>query len=224
MDGQRKTAAPSTTTRMLATVFVLSSILIADQLYRLSVLSKPAADDASTNVMPMNEGGRRRRRRAYREHETNSNRSNDKLVANTTMQLLDHKGNDAMNRTQQLKRRRRNNNNATTMVRNNNNRIINSAEGDKFWMIDNSPPLPWSLPKVPAVRKSSVEFMEELNALKRRNNIALPWEVHDDATNTTTGSSSLTLPTPIFILNLPKTGESCFKLTGNLMTCLMHIS
>jgi hypothetical protein len=66
--------------------------------------------------------------------------------------------------------------------------------------IDNSPPLPWSLPEVPAVQKTSKEFMEEVAELKRKQNIPLPWE------STNADSDELKLPTPIFILNLPKSG------------------
>ena len=56
-------------------------------------------------------------------------------------------------------------------------------------------PLPWSLPN--RIRKtvppqSSVEFMNELDGLKRSLNISLPW---DDRSS---------LPTPIISLNLPK--------------------
>lgn len=53
-------------------------------------------------------------------------------------------------------------------------------------------PLPWSLPSVPPNQKSSIEFMSELNELKRSMNIPLPWETSDP------------LPTPIFNFNLPK--------------------
>jgi uncharacterized protein CbrC (UPF0167 family) len=66
-------------------------------------------------------------------------------------------------------------------------------------IVDNSPPLPWSLPKVPAIRKTSKEFMKELAALKRNRKLTLPWELP-------TSNSTLKLPTPIFILNLPKSG------------------
>ena len=65
--------------------------------------------------------------------------------------------------------------------------------------VDNSPPLSWSLPKVPAVQKSSKEFMDELATLKQKHNIPLPWEEPFD-------DGELKLPTPIFILNLPKSG------------------
>jgi hypothetical protein len=65
--------------------------------------------------------------------------------------------------------------------------------------VDNSPPLPWSLPNVPAIQKTSDDFMEELATLKRSEHITLPWEEFKD-------EKGLKLPTPIFILNLPKSG------------------
>jgi hypothetical protein len=67
-------------------------------------------------------------------------------------------------------------------------------------------PLPWSLPSNRITRKSgatpqqsSVDFMNELDMLKRRLNISLPW--WDDHRSS---SSSSSLPTPIIALNLPK--------------------
>jgi hypothetical protein len=59
-------------------------------------------------------------------------------------------------------------------------------------------PLPWSLPSIQksAPRQSSVDFMSELDELKRSLNISLPWD-----------DGSL-LPTPIISLNLPKTATT----------------
>ncbi|KAL3773296.1 hypothetical protein ACHAW5_000243 [Stephanodiscus triporus] len=59
-------------------------------------------------------------------------------------------------------------------------------------------PLPWSLPSIQksAPQKSSVDFMSELDELKRSLNISLPWY-----------DRSL-LPTPIISLNLPKTATT----------------
>jgi hypothetical protein len=60
-------------------------------------------------------------------------------------------------------------------------------------------PLPWSLPshiQESAPQQSSVDFMNELDELKRSLNISLPW---DDRSS---------LPTPIISLNLPKTGTT----------------
>lgn len=65
--------------------------------------------------------------------------------------------------------------------------------------MDNSPPLNWTLPIVPAVRKNASEFMDELAALKHKQGMSLPWEVNPEV-------DGLKLPTPIFILNLPKSG------------------
>jgi hypothetical protein len=65
--------------------------------------------------------------------------------------------------------------------------------------MDNSPPLNWTLPRVPAVRKNASEFMDELAALKHKRGLSLPWEETPDV-------NGLKLPTPIFILNLPKSG------------------
>ena len=70
---------------------------------------------------------------------------------------------------------------------------------------DKSPPLPWSLPKVPENQKNAFEFMSELAKLKHKHGIILPWELDE-------GVHGLKLPTPIFILNLPKSGTQ--TLTG----------
>ncbi|KAL7485783.1 hypothetical protein ACHAW6_011387 [Cyclotella cf. meneghiniana] len=83
--------------------------------------------------------------------------------------------------------------------RNNGPSVSKTAVTREKVIVDNSPPLPWSLPKVPANRKTSKEFMKELNALKREQRILLPWEASSQ-------DSNLKLPTPIFILNLPKSG------------------
>ena len=63
----------------------------------------------------------------------------------------------------------------------------------------NSSYLPWSLPSVPTVRKNSTEFMNHWTGLKHGQGITLPWEEDPSV-------SGLKLPTPIFILNLPKSG------------------
>ena len=65
---------------------------------------------------------------------------------------------------------------------------------------DDSPPLPWSLPQVPTIRKNASQFMEELATIKHRHNISLPWEIYPDY------GGGFKLPTPVFILNLPKSG------------------
>ena len=74
-------------------------------------------------------------------------------------------------------------------------------------VVDNSPPLPWTLPKVqlPENRKNATEFMSELAQLKHTQGISLPWERDEDV-------HGLKLPTPIIILNLPKSGTQ--TLTG----------
>jgi hypothetical protein len=63
----------------------------------------------------------------------------------------------------------------------------------------NFQPLPWSLPRPSPVRyQTSEEFMADYIALKRKNNIPLPWEqdkYKDD---------KVTLPRPIIGLNFPK--------------------
>jgi hypothetical protein len=58
---------------------------------------------------------------------------------------------------------------------------------------------PWSLPLVPPHQKSSKQFMSEINELKRRHNISLPWE------------SSSPLPLPIISYNLPKSATLTTK-------------
>eukprot|EP00804_Cyclotella_cryptica_P013026 CCRYP_002351-RA/>CCRYP_002351-RA protein AED:0.02 eAED:0.02 QI:104/-1/1/1/-1/1/1/446/933 len=72
--------------------------------------------------------------------------------------------------------------------------------------VDTSPPLPWSVPKVPPIRKSASEFMKELSELKRMHQIALPWENNQAPSHSKNKKKKLMLPTPIFILNLPKSG------------------
>ena len=78
-----------------------------------------------------------------------------------------------------------------------------SANAKMKW--DSSPPLPWSLPQVPKNRKNAIEFMSELAELKHTHGMSLPWERDE-------GVHGLKLPTPIFILNLPKSGTQ--TLTG----------
>ena len=58
--------------------------------------------------------------------------------------------------------------------------------------------LPWSLPQVPTIRQTSEMFMHQLAASKHKHNISLKWEESSD--------DWPKLPTPIFILNLPKSG------------------
>ena len=69
--------------------------------------------------------------------------------------------------------------------------------------------LPWTLPKARPAQQSSVEFMDELNQMKRGMNISLPWD------------TNASLPTPIISLNLPKSATltlseyfKCGGLTG----------
>ena len=57
--------------------------------------------------------------------------------------------------------------------------------------------LPWTIPNA-IPQTSSHQFMQELIELKRRRNIPIPWM------NTT----DVKLPTPIFVLNLPKSGTT----------------
>ena len=83
-------------------------------------------------------------------------------------------------------------------------------------------PLPWSLPEVPAIMKTSQEFMKELDELKRKNDIPLPWNDFSSKTNDTIQSSdrntptvttdrTFRLPTPVVILNLPKSGTQTLQ-------------
>ncbi|KAL3802861.1 hypothetical protein HJC23_007638 [Cyclotella cryptica] len=58
---------------------------------------------------------------------------------------------------------------------------------------------PWSLPFVPQIQKSSIEFMVEINDLKQSKNISLPWH------------TSSPLPLPIISFNLPKSATLTSK-------------
>lgn len=61
-------------------------------------------------------------------------------------------------------------------------------------------PMPWTLPRpTPMRNQTSEEFMEDYIALKRKNNIPLPWEEEEKYAD-----KSVSLPLPIIALNFPK--------------------
>jgi hypothetical protein len=64
---------------------------------------------------------------------------------------------------------------------------------------NNSHKFSWSLPPVPPNQKSSKQFMDEINALKKSKGIPLPWE------------TSSPLPIPIISYNLPKSATLTTK-------------
>ena len=94
--------------------------------------------------------------------------------------------------------------NHTTMgdnaVDKSNLRIPNNRKSERIKKrFDPQKKFPWSLPPVPPILKSSKQFMSEINALKRRHNITLPWE------------TSSQLPLPIISYNLPKSATLTTK-------------
>jgi len=97
----------------------------------------------------------------------------------------------------------------------NNYYFLNQTERNKAIGVKNRV-LPWSLPQLytNSSIKPSSEFMKEIIDLKERNGIELPWmkakktftltrKIHDK-----TESIRYDLPTPIIVLNLPKSGTT----------------
>ena len=79
--------------------------------------------------------------------------------------------------------------------------VANNSSGN-IWT-----PLPWSLPRIDITRhQSSVEFMLELETIKKKRRGIRPWK--NSNTNNNNSSSSILLSTPIISLNLPKTGTT----------------
>jgi hypothetical protein len=78
--------------------------------------------------------------------------------------------------------------------------VANNSSGN-IWT-----PLPWSLPRIDITRhQSSVEFMLELETIKKKRRGIRPWKNSNTNNN---NSSSILLSTPIISLNLPKTGTT----------------
>jgi hypothetical protein len=77
-----------------------------------------------------------------------------------------------------------------------------SIESSVFRYQSKSSSLPWTIPYV-AASTSSQEFMHQLASIKHQHGIQLPWEK-----NATTGFK---LSTPIFVLNLPKSGTTTMQ-------------
>lgn len=85
--------------------------------------------------------------------------------------------------------------------------VVNNSSSNIIWT-----PLPWSLSRIDTQHQSSIEFMLELETIKKRhgsyhsNIISLPWK--NSNTNNNSSSSIQQLSTPIISLNLPKTGTT----------------